>query len=67
MLTRSRAFRRSLAMMALASVLAIVPLSAQADGEPRGGPDHMQEGCEIPGSGDGLGDTLALVTRLTCG
>jgi hypothetical protein len=66
--TPRRPIRRAIAMTALAAILGVLPLAAHAgDGDPRGGTDQMHEGCEIPGSSDGLGDTLAVVSRLTCG
>lgn len=63
---RSRSLRRAVLVAALAA-LSIVPLGAHAEEGDARGDDRVQEGCEIPGSRNGLGDTLSIVSRVTCG
>lgn len=51
------------------AILAAIPLGARADHENQGdarGDDRVAEGCQIPGSANGLGDTLAVLTLITC-
>jgi len=63
-----RSLKKLFAVATLAAV-SLLPLAAVADGE-QGQPmgeDHTQQGCEVPGSANGLGDTLAIIARVACG